>query len=375
MIDRAAASRPARSASRLRRRIGRAWQRRGASRRLIADRAELPGILAVLSAIRPDAQTWVVHGSHAAEPAILIVGPEGAASASVIRIAHSAVARQGLVKAAAAVEALRQRLSDGRVTALLPAPISQGDLGDRHWLAETALPGVSARSMLSDPAARARMLVAATAAIAMIHEETGARIVVDDARLAAWVHQRTRRIADALPRGRPSDADLVGLATIESAVAIGLRGRSLTAGWVHGDLWPANILVEPVGGSVTGLVDWDSADAGELALHDRLHLALTTRRLVAHEELGRVLVALLRGAAWTDDDRIVLGADLDLGSGQGSGPARPLPADEAFTGLGIQIALWLYWLRFVDTNLLRHPELATDRDWLATNVREVLRCA
>ena len=124
---------------------------------------------------------------------------------------------------------------------------------------------------------------------------------------------------------------------------------------------------------MTGLVDWDSAEVGELALHDRLHLALTTRRLVAHEELGPVLVALLRGAAWTDDDRIVLGADLGLG--QRSGPARPLPADEAFAGLGVRTALWLYWLRFVDTNLLRHPELATDRDWVATNVREVLRCA
>jgi hypothetical protein len=137
----------------------------------------------------------------------------------------------------------------------------------------------------------------------------------------------------------------------------------MSAGWIHGDLWPANVLVTGDRPEVSGIVDWDSAEDDELAIHDRLHLAVTTRRLVERQELGPVIAGLLTGGGWTDDDRAVL--DVQPGGGLRDG----------VSGLLEPTALWLYWLRFVESNLARRPALARDRVWLAANVEQVLACA
>ena len=153
-----------------------------------------------------------------------------------------------------------------------------------------------------------------------------------------------------------------------AAISAELRGRTLVAGWIHGDLWPANVLFRRDEFVVSGIVDWDSAGNSELALHDRLHLALTTRRLVERKELGPVLIELLTGGGWTDDDRVVLGAH-----------AEPIDeieeGAEIRSGLSVRTGLWLFWLRFVESNLARHPGLATDRAWMVANVERVIACA
>ena len=159
------------------------------------------------------------------------------------------------------------------------------------------------------------------------------------------------------------------MATITSAIASDLGGRTLDVGWIHGDLWPANVLVTADGGPISGIVDWDSAERDELGLHDRLHLAVTTRRLVERKDAGAVIAGLLSNGSWTADDRLVL--DLPAEDAGGLGDAR----GEGLSGLPARTALWLYWLRFVESNLARRPALASDRAWLTANVRQVLACA
>ena len=272
---------------------------------------------------------------------------------AIIRVARSRSGQAGLDRAAGSLQQLHARLAGLEVEALLPVVIGRGDLPGRTWLAERALAGHSGRSLLADAATRRRLLVATARAIGTIHAATARAVVVDEAVLGRWVSTRARVIADTLHRARPALPD-GRLARIEAAVSADLADRTLQVGWIHGDLWPANILVADDTALITGIVDWDSAEDDELAFHDRLHLAITTRRLVARKELGPVLADLLSGGTWSEDDRAVLDAASELSD---------------------RTALWLYWLRFVESNLLRHPDLASDRTWLAANVEQVLACA
>ena len=79
-----------------------------------------------------------------------------------------------------------------------------------------------------------------------------------------------------------------------------------------------------------------------------------------------VVAELLRDRRWAPDDRLALGLD---GSGESWDGTT-----EALDGLDVSTAIWLYWLRFVETNLVRHPELGSDRVWLAENVARVVTC-
>jgi hypothetical protein len=343
------------------RRIGRALHAQVARRERSIDRGHAPRILAAIGSVRPDAATWVVQDSRAGEPTILIVGPRGAGPAAVVRVARTGSGQAGLDRAAAALDQLHLRLGSLELDALLPVPIARGALPGRTWLAESALSGESARTLLPDAEGRRRMLVATTQAMAGIHAATARPVVVDDDVVDRWVSARVRIIAEAMRRGPTTSPASAPLASVASTVSADLRDRTLSAGWIHGDLWPANVLVTGDRPVISGIVDWDSAENDELALHDRLHLAVTTRRLLERKELGPVIVGLLTGGSWTDDDRAVLDV-----------PTGEAPLGDGLSGLPGRTALWLYWLRFVESNLMRRPGLATDRAWLTANVEQVL---
>jgi hypothetical protein len=370
VIDRNQLFGPTGQLARVPRRIGRILRAQAARRELSIDRRQAPGILLAIAAVRPDAANWVTQESRVGDPSILVVGPRAGGPAAIVRIARSATAQDGLARAATALDELHERLVEPDVDALLPGSIASGTLAGRTWLAESALPGESGRTVLDDPVRRRAMLAATTGAIVAIHAATAGRVVVDDAVIDRWVSARTGIIDAALTR-RPSRASAERrlLATIASTIASDLRGRTLDIGWIHGDLWPANVLVTGDGGSISGIVDWDSAERDELALHDRLHLAVTTRRLVERKDAGAVIAGLLAHGTWSDDDRLVLDLPAANGGGLTTGTSQGL------SSLPARIALWLYWLRFVESNLARRPALATDRAWLAANVRQVLACA
>ena len=351
MIDRRPAAGPAGVARGLLRRVAHAGREELTRRRNPRNSADLGAILAAVAATEPVARSWRSLGRHGDDPTVVLVGPAGGPAAAVIRIARSESARTGLGRARAALDTLHARGDRAATASLVPAVLGAGSLAGATWLAERALAGRSGRLVVADASSRRALLVDATAAIAAIHTATGTDVAfVGDAEVERWVAARSRAVAVLSDRratvGRVADA-----------VAAEIRGRTVTTSWIHGDLWPANVLVDDAGTRVTGLVDWDSAEPGELGLHDRLHLALTTRRLVEHAHLGRVLADVLSGAAWTADDRVVLG-----------------DADDTIDGIPSRTALWLYWLRFVATNLARHPRLSSDRRWLAANVDQVLAC-
>jgi hypothetical protein len=64
-------------------------------------------------------------------------------------------------------------------------------------------------------------------------------------------------------------ADLDSLAAVQGRLA----GVPVPVAFTHGDFWPGNVLTG--GGSVKGVVDWESGHQGGLSLHDVARFALT----------------------------------------------------------------------------------------------------
>jgi aminoglycoside phosphotransferase (APT) family kinase protein len=359
----------------LARRIVHAWRDLGTTRELAHERVHLPAILAGLAEAGVDGRPagWVERRAVAGDPTIFLVGPDGGRPLAVIRVARGPAGRRGLVRVADALRSIRGLLAapgigveavgvgGPAVLGLVPVLLASGEIDGRAWLAETALLGQSGRSLLADPTERDLLLRRTVRGIAAVHAAGSVRGSVTDAQLERWVGRRVTTVRSILEAGSGSPAQLARLDRFESELRTTLRGRELSTGWIHGDLWPANVLVDARNHELSGIVDWDSAGAGELPLQDLLHLALTTRRLVERRALGEVVADLLAGAAWTADDLASVGATA-------AGKVGP----SAFDGLDATSALRLYWLRAIELNVDRRPALARQRAWVRANVASVL---
>jgi hypothetical protein len=368
LIDRYARRTPARNVREFLRRVSGAGRPERLGLRSTLAAHDLAAILAAISAADAEATIWVVLAMRPGEPEILFLGRRGEAASAVIRIARTKHGRSGLARELDALESLHIALAGIPAHGgLIPTILGHGDLDGAAWLAERAVRGRSGRKPLGNPAQRRLVLEATAAAIDQIHKATARARVVGDPEIRHWVGDRVGIIEDIDSSGSPRVSGIDSLATIASSVARELQGRSVTTSWIHGDLWPANVLIDERGG--IGIIDWDSAEPDELPLQDQLHLTITSRRIVEHKDLGTVVSELLRGAPWTADDRIALASPAGAGSSW-----YGVPIDDP-SGAPSKTALWLYWLRFVESNLARHPELSADGAWVAANVERVLLCA
>lgn len=269
----------------------------------------------------------------------------------VVKLARDAAPAASLDRTAAAQRLLRE---DPRLAALrpvIPEVVAAGRASGWTWLVERALSGRPAASGRLDPAELARVATV----IGRLHAATARP--VDPARATeAWLTVRLgvveRLVAAAAGPGAPRvGASVAGsLGAIRDELAADLQAP-LSAGWIHGDLWAANVLFD--GPEVTGIVDWDSALDGELPEQDLLHLVLFARRARVGGSLGAALRTVL-GEGWSPDELALL------------------ERAASTAGLAPRPALLLYWLRFVEANLTRVPALVGDRRWVEQNVLQVL---
>jgi len=341
-------------------RLGRALRSRRAEPDAVAIRRLVPSILERLAERHPDARGWTIVRVQAGEPGVVFVGPSATAVTAVLRIARTAGGARGLDRADAALSAIPALVPEA--APILPSVLGGATDGGVRWLAERSLPGTSGSTRGQDADRRRATVAAIVAAIAPIHAASAA-IRVDADRTRGWVADRAAVVAEAV-RSEPARSEAVD--RLAGDLAGRLIGRELAVGWIHGDLWAANVLVDGRG-AVTGIVDWDTAAPAEPALHDRLHLALTTRRRAERRHLGPLLAELLETGRWADEDRPALGlGPTDLVDGDT--PVASLGGLDAIT------ALQLYWLRFVEANLARHPGLAHDVAWRRANLDRVIAC-
>lgn len=304
----------------------------------------------------PPADWTIQHATYTETGvAVMLVGPVGQKPAVVLKLPHTPEAMASLLRQRAIQAALHAdtRLADWRT--LLPRPITQGMLHSQMYVVEQALHGHSAVAALADPATRARIQAATAAAAHGLHRRTGEMIGVDAVLLQRWIDEPLAHLRHTHQRMFPR-RDAGAYDRLRDELYAALAGNHRVS-WIHGDLWPGNILIDPETSALIGLVDWDKAAAHELPLHDTLHLLLFTRKLVHQHGPADILAALGPGVAWTPQERSILDT-------AGVGAAH---------GVSERVAVLLYWLRQTASTLTLLPAYADDRDYVALNIDGVLR--
>ncbi len=240
-------------------------------------------------------------------------------------------------------------------TTLMPRVVAEGALGGHAYFVETALPGVAASRLVRDEQVRRRLLPVAAGTIAELHARTAVATRVDDAILDRWIDGPAEGIARLLERWHATGPDSrAALDALRRELRAWLLDGDVSTGWIHGDFWPGNILVDPGGARITGLVDWTEASDEQLAIHDPLDLIMLTRWLVAGREIGDTVHALLSDDCVDDVERSVLAA-CGVPPSTWQRERRPM--------------VLLAWLRHVSN---ASPVDGGQRRWVRLNVTRVL---
>jgi hypothetical protein len=322
----------------------------------------IPAILPTITPL-PDAPpptTWTVHSIAAtvSDKTVLTIGPAGRPPTALLKLASTEPAMRSLRQQ---VHMLALLHADGGLAewrTLLPTLLAVGEIDGQAYIVEQLLSGREATGVLSSPAARVRMQVAAAGAIRQLHRRTAASVVVDAGMLERWIDtplQIVQHVTATLPRAADNERAIERLA---AELRTALAGRTLSVCTVHGDFTPRNILVTPGGATLTGIVDWELAAQEDLPLLDLLLLLLCVRMVVHRCELGNIVRALLDGAEWTRHERaLVEAAELAL------------PGD----AVGMRALVLLCWLRHVAASLRKSQYFAGHRLWMMTNIEAVLQ--
>ena len=305
---------------------------------------------------------WTIHRARRATGSgvVAIVGPPGE-PAVTIRTATEPRGLAGLVREHEALEAIASLGLPRSFLRLVPRPLAAGCVDDAGYLVELALPGEVVDPRRLSIAERAAFLESIGAAIQPLHDAAERDRRADERDLDAWVDGRVTLVWGLVGDGLRDRAAEARLAAVATTLKESLLGRKVRTTRIHGDLWTGNVLFDrqaPDGIVVSGIVDWDSSADQELAFQDLLHLELYTRKLVTRTSLGAVIADALAaetGVAARTGGRFG-GAAFDPGT------------------LTHREALLLYWLRQVEQNLARSPDVASTPRWRQRNIDPVLAC-
>ncbi|HOG47321.1 MAG TPA: phosphotransferase [Anaerolineae bacterium] len=274
---------------------------------------------------------------------------------AVVKLALDRWGAVSLERERAALAALAADERLGQWRRLLPVPLATGEIAGHAYEALPLLPGRDARHLLADPTARRQALAAAASAIGELHRATAAGVVIDTALLDRWVTRPVSAVTTAGCSARYAGA----LERLHGRLCGELAGRSLCAGWTHGDLWAGNLLATGNGREITGIIDWDRAQPTNLPQLDLAHLLLSTRMIVQRRELGEVVVAFLGGEVWLPQEQALIDESC---AALGSAAVEP------------QALVLLCWLQQAASNLAQSARYAGHRIWLSRNIEAVLQC-
>jgi O-antigen/teichoic acid export membrane protein len=296
---------------------------------------------------------WTAHAllGSVTERLVVMAGPPGAPPCAVLKLAESEKAARGLVRETEVLSLLSGDRRLGAWRAVLPEVLAAGEIDGEPFRVERVLPGVEGSRLMATGAGPVPRLARLAEGINGLHGPTGTELdagpaVVDssvDAPLAILEYHARRQHGFERRQLRALDR-------LRGELHEVLVGGRLTVGWTHGDYAPANLLVDPATGTVSGIVDWELAASQSLQAIDLVHLVLAARALRRHREYGEVVLDALAGRL-TEEERVVLAR-----AAEPLGCARPL-----------SVLVLLAWLRHTQNLLTKADGYAESWLWHRLN--------
>jgi len=290
--------------------------------------------------------------------AVLTLAPWGSeADVAVLKLSRTEGGAASLRRGAELVSQLNANPGLAPLHHLLPQVLGQGALAGYTFTAERALPGVDARTVLSDPRRTARMQEDAAATLQVLQGKTGKLTLVGDELARKWVDAPIAIIGHLAENQPGIERNLATLERLRVELRQTLIGRRVLTTWVHGDFVPGNILIAPGTGAITGLIDWDQGGTADLPLVDIVQLLLASHVAGGNRELGELVAGLLRGVPLSDREvELVERVQSQLGGDR----------------FNIRELVLLCWLRHISGNLSKSHTYARHSWWLSRNVEQVL---
>ena len=325
-----------------------AWRRGAGSRHRRRAERLVPRLLATIG---DPARRWVAGPPlvSSTRTAVVPLGPPGGPPVAMAKLPGTRVGVSSQLREGRALNALSAEPAVGDFARFLPLRITDGYVGDQPFVLERAMPGIAADTVASRSPVAASVTVGAASAIGVLHTRTAHPAVVDAALLRRWVDVRVDIVARATRR---RDA----LEALRRRLHAAWAGREVEIGWVHGDFWLGNVMVDPATGVAAGIIDWEWAARDELAAQDLVYACVHSRMLAGRGELGDVVSEMLQHPVWEE-------AELAMHSAADA-PVGPVIDPDV---------LLLVWLRQIAANLVQTPSIAHNPLWVLRNVVSVLR--
>ena len=215
--------------------------------------------------------------------AVVPLGPPGGPPVAMAKLPGTRVGVTSQQREGRALNALTAEPAVGDFTRFLPLRMTDGYVGDQPFVLERAMPGIAADTV------GAAVAAGAASAIGVLHARTAHSAVVDEALLRRWVDLRVDILARATRRRDAVDR-------LRRRLHAAWAGREVEIGWVHGDFWLGNVMVDPATGVAAGIIDWEWAARDELPAQDLVYACVHSRMLASGGELGDVVAEMLQPA-------------------------------------------------------------------------------
>ncbi len=303
---------------------------------------------------------WTVQhlAQTVTDTTVAFLGSPGEQPCIVLKLQGSDKSAYGNEKQYAILAKLHNFESLGEWRQLVPVILAEGNVDGQRYSIESPLPGVMMRQFLYDPEARQRVVRLSAAEIGKLHRLTAHQATIDSGLLERWVDEPISTLRQLTNAGFLDHQPIEAFDRIAFELRAALIGKKVYVSWIHGDFSPSNILVNPAGNQITGIVDWDLSQPNDLPSLDLIHLFLSVRMEVQQRELGHIVSDLLFGGGWTSEEKGLLQA------AQQELPGSPID---------LRILLVLSWLRHIDANLRKSKRFEHHHYWISENIASVVQ--
>ncbi|MEL6428837.1 MAG: hypothetical protein AAFR54_06635 [Planctomycetota bacterium] len=192
-----------------------------------------------------------------------------------------------------------ERVSREHPELRVPAPVFVGEIDGVYLSVEERIDGTSATAVTGDDARTAALLTSTARAIEALLDD--AETELDEARYAALMDERTRRVLDLAPGAATRRA----LEDMERRFRERVLGRRIRLATYHADLRGKHVVVDD-GGDFRAALDWGASEASFFPLVDLLQLVVHQRKQESGAPFGEAWRSLRSPGGWRASERDAL---------------------------------------------------------------------